>query len=74
MTVVPVGTENALPAFNLFATLSFRVVAFQTSIADQVSGFPAVWALDQLKICQELFAVCVIPKEPGNAQGFRRYR
>ena len=49
-----------------------RVVAFEQTIANQVVGFSAVWAFDQLKICQKLFAVLVIPKELGNAQGLRR--
>jgi hypothetical protein len=61
-----------LTAFNLFAALAIRVVAFQLSVPNQASGFPTVWAFDKLKRCQELFAVFVIAEEPGDAQGFRR--
>jgi hypothetical protein len=61
-----------LSAFDLFAAVPIRVVAFQPSVANQASGFLTVWAFDKLKGCQELFAVFVIAEEPGDAQSLRR--
>jgi hypothetical protein len=52
--------------------MSVRVVAFQKAIANQASGFPAVWAFNQLKICQKLFSVFIIFEKPEDVQGLRR--